>query len=247
MHNWRRSRPALSAVEVSVFQYTYTRTTEVLWGKRDSAATLSRGECLWSPWSLPQGGSAQSLALTNLYRFFRPLTSKKVLFYNTKVCLGWLSFADNREDVTEYIKGGHLQCKRRNGQKGFVPYLPPDSVKIKIPSKPLLASGWGRFFFSKSHSSLSTMQAWFRTGELIRGHGSCLPTSLPTGFSEWGLSHISHTWNSSPHPWAIHMSSLASTFPILLLMSPCLFCNYHLCFLFLVVFSPILPTRPPHW
>ena len=45
--------------------------------------------------------------------------------------------------VTEYIKGGHLQCKRRNGQKGFVPYLPPDSVKIKIPSKPLLPQGEG--------------------------------------------------------------------------------------------------------
>ena len=32
-------------------------------------------------------------------------------------------FADKREDVTEYIKGGHLQCKRRNGPKGYVPYL----------------------------------------------------------------------------------------------------------------------------
>ena len=28
--------------------------------------------------------------------------------------------------------------------------------------------------------------------------GSCPPTSLLTGFSEWGLSHISHAWNSSP-------------------------------------------------
>ena len=120
---WRRSRPTRSAVEVSVFQYTYTRTTEVLWGKRDSKATLSRGECLWSPWPLPQGGSTKSLALTSLYRFFRPLTSKKVLFYYTTVCLGWFSLADNREDVIEYIKGGHLQCKRRNGWNGFVPYL----------------------------------------------------------------------------------------------------------------------------
>ena len=39
----------------------------------------------------------------------------------------------------------------------------PDFRKIKILSKHLLASGWGRGFFSKSkfHSSLSTMQAWF--------------------------------------------------------------------------------------
>ena len=32
-------------------------------------------------------------------------------------------FADTGEEVTEYIKGGHLHCKRRNGRKGFVPYL----------------------------------------------------------------------------------------------------------------------------
>ena len=36
-------------------------------------------------------GSTKSLALTSLYRFFRPLTSKKVLFYYAKVCFGWLS------------------------------------------------------------------------------------------------------------------------------------------------------------
>ena len=47
-----------------------------------------------------------------------------------------------------------------------------------------LNSGWGSFNKSKSHSSLGTMQAWFPTGELIHGRGSCLPTSLPTGFSE---------------------------------------------------------------
>ena len=42
------------------------------------------------------------------------------------------------------------------------------------------------------------MQAWFPTGEPIHGHGSCPPTSLPTGFSEWGLGHISHAWKV-PH------------------------------------------------
>ena len=91
---------------------------KVLWGKRDGMATLSKGEHLSVPGPLPQGGSAKSLGATSLYRFFRTLTSKNVLFYYKKVCLGWLSFADNREDVTEYIKGGHLQYKRRNGQNG---------------------------------------------------------------------------------------------------------------------------------
>ena len=53
-------------------------------------------------------------------------------------------------------------------------------------------------------------------------------------------------------PWVIHISSLASPFPILFLMSSCLICAYHLCFLFPVPFPPALvlplplpPDNPP--
>ena len=46
-------------------------------------------------------------------------------------------------------------------------------------------------------------------------------------------------------PWVIHISSLASTFPILLFTSPCLFSTYHLCYLFLVPFPHFLPSLPP--
>ena len=50
-------------------------------------------------------------------------------------------------------------------------------------------------------------------------------------------------------PWIIHISSLASPFPILFLTSPCLFCTYHVCFLFSVSFPPFsslyLPTDNP--
>ena len=60
--------------------------------------------------------------------------------------------------------------------------------------------------------------------------------------------------SSFPHlsscPWGMHISSLASTFPILFLTSPCLFCTYHLYFLFPVHFSPfsslLLPTDTLH-
>ena len=38
-----------------------------------------------------------------------------------------------------------------------------------------LNPGWGSFSISKSRSSLCTMQAWFPTGEPIRGHRSCVP------------------------------------------------------------------------
>ena len=46
-------------------------------------------------------------------------------------------------------------------------------------------------------------------------------------------------------PWVIHISSLASTFPILFLTSPCLFSTYHLCYLFSVPFPPLSPSHSP--
>ena len=61
---------------------------------------------------------------------------------------------------------------------------------------------------------------------------SCIP--LPPTFPAF-----------SSHPWVIHVSSLASTFPILFLTSPCLFCTYCLCFLFPVPFSPFPPPFIP--
>ena len=46
-------------------------------------------------------------------------------------------------------------------------------------------------------------------------------------------------------PWVIHISSLASPFPILFLPSPCLFSTYHLCYLFSVPLPPLSPTHSP--
>ena len=51
-------------------------------------------------------------------------------------------------------------------------------------------------------------------------------------------------------PWVVHIRSLASPFPILFLTSPCLFCTYQLCFLFLEPFPsfsslPLLADNPP--
>ena len=44
--------------------------------------------------------------------------------------------------------------------------------------------------------------------------------------------------NLSSCLWVVHISSLASPFPILCLTSSCPFCTYHLCFLFPVPFPP---------
>ena len=46
-------------------------------------------------------------------------------------------------------------------------------------------------------------------------------------------------------PWVIQISSLASTFPILFLTSPCLFSTYHLCYLFSVPFPPSVSSHSP--
>ena len=97
-------------------------------------------------WPLSQEESAWTLALTGFYCFSSPLTSKMVLPYYAKVCLGWLSFTDKGEDVTEYIKEGYLQCKGRNGGTRLCS-IPgrssPDFGKIKILSKHLLPQGEG--------------------------------------------------------------------------------------------------------
>ena len=55
----------------------------------------------------------------------------------------------------------------------------------------------------------------------------------------------SHIPPHSSCSWVIHMSSLASTFPILFLPSPCLFSTYHLCYLFYVPFPALYPHPTP--
>ena len=72
------------------------------------------------------------------------------------------------------------------------------------------------------------------------------------------LSHFFPLYSPLPHTllppafphlssclWVIHISCLASPFPILFLPSPCLICTYHLCYLFPVPFPPFSPIPFP--
>ena len=61
------------------------------------------------------------------------------------------------------------------------------------------------------------------------------PPSLPSALAHPLLPTFPHF---SSCLWVLHMSSLASTFPILFLPSLCLFSNYHLCYLFSVPSPP---------
>ena len=60
-----------------------------------------------------------------------------------------------------------------------------------------------------------------------------------------------HSHRPSPHhclcPWVMHVSSLATPFPILYFTSPCLFCNYLCVLLNALTSSPIPPHHPPIW
>ena len=129
--------------------------------------------------------------------------------FSGHITSGWSSFTKHRFTVGDYLlqitkgrmllltsKKRMLQLKGECGWTGYTPYLgglaQPLGTQRYSVNICCLNSGWGSFSKSKSHSSLGTMQAWFPTREPIRGRGSCPPTSLPTGFSEWGLSHISH-------------------------------------------------------
>ena len=86
--------------------YKYTRTTEILWRKRDARP-------------LPQEESSPTLALIGFYCFSRPLTSKKVLLYYAKVCFGWLSLKiqervslnTSKEDICN-VKGEVVEMAR---------------------------------------------------------------------------------------------------------------------------------------
>ena len=73
----------------------YTRTTEILWRKRDSTDALSQRE---GPEPLP--GQAFVVFLGTLHQGTFPVpTSRMVLIYYAQVCFGWLSFGDKGEDV----------------------------------------------------------------------------------------------------------------------------------------------------
>ena len=66
--------------------------------------------------------------------------------------------------------------------------------------------------------------------------------SLPSS-----TQHPHFLWQSllSSCPWVMHISSLATPFPILFLTSPCLFCTYQFVLLNPFTFSPILSFPLP--
>ena len=160
------------------------------------------------------GGKGAAWPLSKLERGPWPLPGQAFIVFLGTLHQGWSSFTIHRFTTGDYLlrrtkdRTLLITSKRRmlqpQGEAAHTPYLGGLAQTLGRWRYSLniccLNSGWGGFSKRESHSSQGTMQAWFPTGEPLHGHGSCPPTSLPTGFSEWGLSHISHAWNGSPHP-----------------------------------------------
>ena len=152
-----------------------------------------------------------------LSKLERPLLGQAFIVFLGTLHRGWSSFTmhrfttgehcrpfkdDKGQNTANYFKDKDVTAQAGSCSHSILGWLSTDFRKMKILSKYLnccLNSGWGSFSKSKSHSSQGTVPAWFPTWEPIHGCGSCPPTSLPTGFSKWGLSHISRAWNGSPH------------------------------------------------
>ena len=85
-------------------QDKFTQTTEILWRKRDSMSTLSRGEHL-------------TLALTGFYCFSGHITVRMALIYYAQVCFRWLLLQKTKERmllITSKRKDIY-KCKGKSG------------------------------------------------------------------------------------------------------------------------------------
>ena len=117
---------------------------------------------------------------------------------------------------------------------GFPSWLGDVTLLTGVLTEPIIvAYVWGRRVGSK----LSSISSFYFLIYFIDYAITVLPFSPLYSPLPCNPSHPPSPPLSSC-PWVLHISSLASTIPILFLTSPCLFCTYCLCFLFRVPFRP---------
>ena len=131
-------------------------------------------------------------AWTGFYCFSGHITLRAILIYYVRVHHRWLPFKEDKgQDTANYFKEKDVRAQGGSCSHSIL--------------------GWF------THWRLPIY--WLPIGEPIHGCGSCPPTSLPTGFSEWGLSHIFHAWNSSPQ-WTLGVTAYRP--------GNCVYSGYHL-------------------
>ena len=138
-------------------------------------------------------------AWTGFYCFSGHITLRMVLIYYAQVHCRWLPFTDNKgKNAANYFKEKAVTAQEGKWLNWLHSILGRFSTDFRHSVNICgFNPRWGSFSKSKPHSSLCTLQAWFPTGEPVCGHGSCVLDLAPTGFSEWELRYVSHTWNSS--------------------------------------------------
>ena len=107
------------------FQYsnTHTHGLQRSCGGKGTARPLSQEENASERLRHSLKGGVPTLALTKLLQVFPAPYIKEGPLLLYKVLFWVVIFADIGEGVTEYIKGGHLQCKGRSGPNSQVPDL----------------------------------------------------------------------------------------------------------------------------
>ena len=105
--------------------------------------------------------------------------------------------------------------------------IPPPSIKSYL----FWQKVYNLFYFLRYTLLIMLLQLSHFTPFIPFCPAHCLPPTFPL---------------FSSCPWVVHISSLASPFPILFLTFPCPFSTYHLCYLFPVTFPPLSPSHYPH-
>ena len=88
---------------------------QVLWRKKDSTVTVSRGECLGVPGPLSQEKSALTLALTGFYCFSQHVTLRMILIYYAQVLFRQLQKTKERVLLITFKRKDICKCKGKSG------------------------------------------------------------------------------------------------------------------------------------
>ena len=140
--------------------------------------------------------------LDRLLLLFSSMHQRRFSFILLRFALGnYLLQITKAKDVADYFLQITKKIMLQIQGKKWLNWLHSILGRISTDLKKLLEryavniccfnSGWGSFSKSKPQSSLGTMQAWFPTGKLICGSGSCVPPCA-CQFSRSDLGYMRH-------------------------------------------------------
>ena len=125
-----------------------------------------------------------------------------VLIYYAQVHHRWLPFKDNKgQNTANYFKEKDVTAEGGNCSHSILGWFSTDFRKLKILSKHLLPQGEGVLARASLIAVKVQCRPDFPWKNLSMDMGPARQPRSPLAFSKWGLSHISHAWNSSPQKY----------------------------------------------